>query len=412
MLTQLQQLSKINFESPPISPKTPASTVKRKTSRERGQKSSSTILSNFFQKKHKTSPIKEDQQVVRQGGVQNIQTHNPNDSDLHSGKSHVSLVMKEEPIDVEDMSTMGLTSVKLEDTASHSRSLGFEMAHSSSLSTDVKPIIKVECPVCSVSVAQHFINKHLDMCLSSEEKKDSLRSSQNKSRRPMPKLVYNLMSGQELKRRLKECHLPVQGSRDQQIKRLQDYIYLYNSECDSLNPKSAEEIAKEVEANEKIRNQLQGKTKPAMVFTKHHSEKEIEDMHSNYRKQHSSDFSRLIAQVKGRMESTRPVCAKLGVIEEKKNVEKSDAAVQPAETKSSIVIKVENGEDDEDQSVRSSSPALSDVSISSSISDIFGPESSINIEATGKTSALKRAASSRGSDDNTLPVEGKRQRKT
>lgn len=67
-------------------------------------------------------------------------------------------------------------------------------------------------------------------------------SSQSKSRRPMPKLVYNLMSGQELKRRLKECHLPVQGSRDQQVKRLQDFIHLYNSECDSLNPKSGERI--------------------------------------------------------------------------------------------------------------------------------------------------------------------------
>lgn len=142
-----QQLTKMYFESPPISPKTPYSTVKCKTSRERGQKSSSTILSNFFQKKHKTTSIKEAQQDVRQGGVQNVQnvqTHNPNDFDLHSGKSHVSLVVKEEPVDVEDMSTMGLTSVKLEDTASHSRSLGFEMAHSSSLSTDVKPIIKGE----------------------------------------------------------------------------------------------------------------------------------------------------------------------------------------------------------------------------------------------------------------------------
>lgn len=42
-------------------------------------------------------------------------------------------------------------------------------------------------------------------------------------------------------------------------------------------------------------------------------------------KQHSSDFSRLIAQVKGRMETTRPARAKLGVIEEKKDAEKSNA---------------------------------------------------------------------------------------
>lgn len=58
----------------------------------------------------------------------------------------------------------------------------------------------------------------------------------------MPKLVYNLLSVQELKRRLKECHLPLQGSRDQLIKRHQDFVYLYNAQCDSLNPKSGERI--------------------------------------------------------------------------------------------------------------------------------------------------------------------------
>ncbi|XP_037535467.1 E3 ubiquitin-protein ligase RAD18 [Nematolebias whitei] len=406
-----QQLSNVNFESPPISPKTPASVVKCKTPREGGQKSSSSILSNFFVKKHRTPPSKVTQHEVQRGDARDTRTLHPNDSDLHYGKAHVSVVVKEEPIDVEDTSTRGLTSVKLEDTASHSQSLGFEMAHSSSPSKDVKPMIKVECPVCSVSVLQHFINKHLDTCLSSGEKKDSLRSSLSKSRRPMAKLVYNLLSVQELKRRLKDCHLSVQGSRDQMIKRHQDFIHLYNSQCDSLNPKTVEEIAKKVEANEKLRNHLQGKSKPVLVFSKNQSEKEIEEMHSNYRKQHSSDFSRLIAQVKGRMENTRRARVKQEVTEENKDVHESNSA----ETKISTVVKVENEEDD-DQSVReillSSSPTLSDVSISSSISDIFGPESPLNIQTPERTSALKRAASLRGSDDITPPVVGKRQRKT
>lgn len=36
-------------------------------------------------------------------------------------------------------------------------------------------VFTVECPVCSVSVPQHFINKHLDTCLTRGEKKESLR---------------------------------------------------------------------------------------------------------------------------------------------------------------------------------------------------------------------------------------------
>ncbi|XP_010777588.1 E3 ubiquitin-protein ligase RAD18-like [Notothenia coriiceps] len=78
----------------------------------------------------------------------------------------------------------------------------------------------------------------------------------------MTKVVYNLLSMQELKRRLKECHLSMQGPRDQLIKRYQEFVQIYNAQCDSLNPKPAEDIAKDVESNEKIRNQLKAKTKP------------------------------------------------------------------------------------------------------------------------------------------------------
>ncbi|GAA6215798.1 E3 ubiquitin-protein ligase RAD18 isoform X3 [Lates japonicus] len=417
-----QKLSKANFDSPPISPKTPASAVKCKTPRERGQKCNSSVLSHFFQKRPKTSPAKETQrdgsvsQCVERGKIQTARTHSANDADLHSTTAQFPVVVKEEPMDVEEVSAQVLMSVKQEDMPSHSISTRVEMAHSSaSPLKDIKPVIKVECPVCSVSVPQQFINKHLDTCLTSGEKKESLRSSLGKARRPMAKLVYNLLSMQELKRRLKECHLSMQGSRDQLIKRHQEFIHIYNAQCDSLNPKSAEDIAKEVEANEKIRNQLQGKAKPVMVFTKNQTEKEIEEMHSNYRKQHSSDFSRLIAQVRGRLETTRQTRIKQEVIVDGEDVEKTHSADQVAESKSCLVIKVEDGDGDEEPSVRgidlSPSPTHSDVSISSSISDIFGPEPARNFEETARTPVQKRTSSSRGDDAAPSPVRGKRRRK-
>lgn len=407
-----QQLLKANFDSPPISPKTPASAVKCKTPKERGQKCNNSMLSQFFQKKPKTPPSKEIQrnssisEWVQEGKRQTAGIHNG--TDLHSGNAELSVVVKEEPIDVEDASPQGLTSFKLEDT-SPSISTGNGMAHSLTPSKDIKPIIKVECPVCSVSVSQHFINTHLDTCLTRGDKKESLRSSLGQKRRPMPKLVYNLLSVQELKRRLKECHLSVQGSRDQLIKRHQDFVYLYNAQCDSLNPKSAEEIAKEVEANEKIRNQLQGKPKPVMVFSKNPSEKEIEDMHSNYRKQHSGDFSRLIAQVRGRLETTRQSHAKQEVREENKDEQKMHSADQGAQSKSYLVVKVEE-EESAGVIELPSSPTYSDVSVSSSISDIFGPEPAR--KDVERTPAQKRASSSTEDGSALSPVLGKRRRKT
>ncbi|XP_073325261.1 E3 ubiquitin-protein ligase RAD18 isoform X2 [Pagrus major] len=403
-----QQLSKATFDSPPISPKTPASAVKCKTPRQRGQKCNSSVLSHFFQKRPKTSPTKETQhdssaaQCVQRGETQTARTHNANDGDLHSETAQLRVAVKEEPMDEEETSFQSLMSVKQEDTGSHSISTGAQTAHCSSPPQDLKPVIKVECPVCSVSVPQQFINKHLDTCLTRGEKKESLRScgSLGTARRPMGKLVYNLLSMQELKRRLKECHLSVQGSRDQMIKRHRDFVQIYNAQCDSLNPKSAEEIAKELEANEKIRNQLQGKTKPVLVFSKNQSEKEIDEMHSNYRKQHSSDFSRLIAQVRGRLETNRQTRIKQEVIVVGEDEPSTLSADQVAKSKSCLVMKVEEEEADKEPSAGRidlpSSPTYSDVSIS---------------RETERTSVQKRTSSAREDGAASSPVLGKRGRK-
>ncbi|XP_067360956.1 E3 ubiquitin-protein ligase RAD18 isoform X2 [Channa argus] len=401
-----QQLSKANFESPPISPKTPGSTAKCKTPREKDRKCNS-VLSNFFQKRTKTSPAKETNQdgavahYIQRGKIQTTRIHNENSTDLPLATDQLPGAVKEEHMDVEVASMQDLMSGKQEDTVLHRINTGIEMAHSSSTSAVVKPVAKVECPVCSVSVSQQFINKHLDTCLTSGEKKESLRSSPGNLKRPMAKLVYNLLSMQELKRRLKECHLSMQGSRDQMIKRHKEFVQIYNAQCDSLNPKSAEDIAREVETNEKMRNQLQGKTKPVMFFTKNQSEKEIDEMHSQYRKQHSSDFSRLIAQVRGRLETTRQTRIKQESFVEGEGAQNTDTAGQVKESKSCLVIKVEDRDDGQEPSAIetefSPSPTYSDVSIS---------------RDAERTSLQKRTSSSRGENIASSPVFGKRRRKS
>lgn len=57
-------------------------------------------------------------------------------------------------------------------------------------------------------------------------------------RKPMPKVVYNLLSDRDLKKKLKEHGLSSHGSRQQLIKRHQEFVHVYNAQCDSLNPKS------------------------------------------------------------------------------------------------------------------------------------------------------------------------------
>ncbi|XP_055771021.1 E3 ubiquitin-protein ligase RAD18-like isoform X2 [Salvelinus fontinalis] len=405
--TARQQLSKANFDSPPLSPKTPASAVKCKTHRQTmGPKKDGSILSHFFQKGPITSTTSLTTEALLAHHTQTVKVDPGHQVSVNKDPMEEEIpVLVSVKIEKMDISMTGLAS----------------LADSPSTSQDMKPVVKVECPVCSVGISEQLINKHLDTCLTRGEKKESLRSSLGAKRRPMGKLVYTLLSVQELKRRLKECHLSVQGNKDQLVRRHQDFVHFYNAQCDALEPKSAKDIANEVEANEKARNRLQGKTKRAMDFSKNQSVGKIDEMQSTYilaclllphllqaeqagplpwrlqiphrhRKQHNSEFSRLIAQVRGRLEKTRKREMKQKVrhegVEDDRRAGSSsaDKAAEPEQRDPSpsdseafcILMTSPVQEPSEEQQqpsvveVISRSPScLSDLSISSSVSDVF-----------------------------------------
>ncbi|KAM9276835.1 E3 ubiquitin-protein ligase RAD18 isoform 3-T3 [Morus bassanus] len=174
-------------------------------------------------------------------------------------------------------------------------------SHEKPSTSVVKVVKKVDCPVCEVAIPEQFINKHLDSCLIREEKKDSLRSSFRK-RKPMSKVVYSLLSDRDLKKKLKEYGLSTHGTRQQLIKRHQEFVHMYNAQCDSLNPKSVAEVVKELEKTEKIRVQLEcNKTsRNSLTFTKDQTEEEIDEIHTDYRNKHRSEFQFLVDQVSNR----------------------------------------------------------------------------------------------------------------
>ncbi|XP_018410718.1 PREDICTED: E3 ubiquitin-protein ligase RAD18 [Nanorana parkeri] len=166
--------------------------------------------------------------------------------------------------------------------------------------------IKLECPVCGVGIPEQYINKHLDSCLTRDDKKESLRSAGQK-RRPITKVVYNLLSERDLRKRMKEVGLSTQGTKQHLIRRHQEFVHMYNAQCDSLNPKSAAEIIKEIEKSEKVRSSLEAKQESAMTFKKEQSEEEIDEIHHQYRNKHKSEFQQLVEQVKGRMKAGKKV---------------------------------------------------------------------------------------------------------
>ncbi|TRY92965.1 hypothetical protein DNTS_014838, partial [Danionella cerebrum] len=324
--TASQKLHQINLESPPFSPQTVANVFNGKLVTKKSLKKESSTLSHYFQKKNPaTLPSKT-----------------------------LNLQVKSEPVELR----VQQTDIKQESKDVETMDVFPSTSQSSKL------LVKVECPVCEVGVPEQHINKHLDMCLNRESKKEVLRSAGR--RKGIPKLLYSLITTPKLKKMLKESHLSAQGSRDQLVRRHQEFTLMYNAQCDALNPKSAEEIAKEVENNERLKNQLDNKRKPIMVTTKNQTAEEIEEVHSAYRKQHSSEFSRLIAQVRGRLDTSKRAQAKQEEGEQKEEADsKAGGHSRVQSTLGSTALTVKSVEMDSviERPSGSSSPANSDVSL-------------------------------------------------
>ncbi|NXD00854.1 RAD18 ligase, partial [Certhia familiaris] len=217
--------------------------------------------------------------------------------------------------------------------------LGCTKNHEKPSTSVVKGDKKVQCPVCEVAVLEQYINKHLDSCLTREEKKDSLRSSAHK-RKLMSKVVYNLLSDRDLRKKLKEHGLSTSGTRQQLIKRHQEFVHMYNAQCDSLNPKSVAEVVKELEKNEKIRVQLEC-NKPgdsSLTFTKDQTEEEIDEIHTEYRNKHRSEFKFLVDQVNKRWKKIGEKKAENAQNKEEVVVKMLPAATEPGEEHHTAIV--------------------------------------------------------------------------
>lgn len=287
--------------------------------------------------------------------------------------------------------------------------------------------VKVECPVCGVGILEQYINNHLDGCLTRDEKKESLRSSVQK-RKPMTKVVYNLLSERDLKKRLKEVGLSTQGSKQQMIRRHQEFVHMYNAQCDSLNPKSAEEIVSEIEKNEKIRSTLEAKHENGMTFTKEQSEEQIDEIHQDYRKKHNNEFQQLIEQMKGRWKTPKGKKVKEEVKEcdsnidnvSQENKEEVKEKLSPNHLPLPEIEEFSPPKTEKASVFRSSSPVfpLSPESRASSSSDILRdieeaavPEASSSALNQSGSRGKKRKVSSTETPSKSQTSRSKRQRK-
>ncbi|XP_041446742.1 E3 ubiquitin-protein ligase RAD18 isoform X2 [Xenopus laevis] len=275
-----EHLSKIVLDSPPMSPQSNPSTSKLTIAKMQGcggkQVKQENILMDRFLVKGNSSTTRTNANTLQD------ETFLSQDSSYTSANiSNIELAGQADSLLMDGLGTVSPSTSSPAAPSSASK-------------------VKVDCPVCGVSIPEQYINKHLDSCLNREEKKDSLRSSVGR-RKSMAKIVYNLLSERDLRKKLKEIGLSTRGSKQQMIRRHQEFVHMYNAQCDSLDPKSALEIVREIESNEKTRSLLEANQEEiGMTFKKEQTEEQIDEIHQQYRAKHKNEFQQLVDQVKGR----------------------------------------------------------------------------------------------------------------
>lgn len=155
------------------------------------------------------------------------------------------------------------------------------------------PVKEVACPICNTTMRETMINIHLDFCLN---------KNKPAKRKPMPKLIYNLMKDQELRKRLRELGLSTSGDKATLITRHKKYTILYNSECDATQPRSIEELKIQFEQEEAESRRLvtEARLAAATVKIKAVDPETIEKENSLYLQRHKESFDRLIKEIKQR----------------------------------------------------------------------------------------------------------------
>ncbi|XP_027231786.1 E3 ubiquitin-protein ligase RAD18 [Penaeus vannamei] len=160
---------------------------------------------------------------------------------------------------------------------------------------------RVSCPVCCVEVPERNINLHLDACLKRMEtgNEEEIPVIYSPKRKPLPKLVYSLLSEKQLRQKLKDIGLSVQGDKPLLVNRHRRYTTLYNAECDTAEPRPVSQLIRQIEREERDEAKV-ANSRSIFTYDRKTAPEIIEKEQNDYLKKNEDHFAKLIAEVKKR----------------------------------------------------------------------------------------------------------------
>ncbi|KAF2739025.1 DNA repair protein rad18 [Polyplosphaeria fusca] len=124
----------------------------------------------------------------------------------------------------------------------------------------------VRCPICQTPMKEEQVFSHLEDCPSevsqsagngrqtrSTTNNASSRSTQRRQNEPsptptrLPQLNYHLLKDVALKKKLQELGIPTWGKSQLLIRRHTEWLHLWNSNCDSENPRPKKQLLQDLE---------------------------------------------------------------------------------------------------------------------------------------------------------------------
>ncbi|PQE03628.1 hypothetical protein CJF30_00006302 [Rutstroemia sp. NJR-2017a BBW] len=165
-----------------------------------------------------------------------------------------------------------------------------------------------ECPVCQRRMTAKDVETHIGRCLAEHDSSTKSTKSLSKPslisskpvKRPerLPHVNFDLIKEQQLKKKLSEQGLSITGGRAMMIKRLTEYMTLWNANCDAKNPRSSAQLKKDLDVWERT---LGSRAPQPSSLSAQIKDKDFDG--AAWGTQHKTDFSDLIARARQNVKS-------------------------------------------------------------------------------------------------------------
>ncbi|KAK4218681.1 hypothetical protein QBC37DRAFT_412230 [Rhypophila decipiens] len=178
----------------------------------------------------------------------------------------------------------------------------------------------VACPICLSRMKAWQVDKHIDTSCpgSPPAKPHAARTSRNNANRSdfhsspdpakaperLPSLAYSMLKDYQLRKKMSDLGIPTHGPRQALEKRHQEFVTLWNANCDSAHPKNRSELLHDLDVWERTIGSRAPATSKAAAVGAQIKDKNFDG--AAWAARHGDSFKNLIANARKTKMQTQP----------------------------------------------------------------------------------------------------------